>query len=148
MLEFHKASDARKFIFSGRAVFTAVSRKTGNHLTFQVKKAKTNNPGGPFYVKVRSGSIDHKWKYIGHAWFWDDERGADVIHGKEKADLPSDSLEFISAEWLLRNLTQNPESLLRRVKILHEGKCGRCRRQLTDPVSIERGLGPECAGKA
>jgi hypothetical protein len=26
--------------------------------------------------------------------------------------------------------------------------CGRCNRELTDPVSIERGIGPECYGKS
>lgn len=28
----------------------------------------------------------------------------------------------------------------------HEGCCARCGRQLTDPISIERGLGPKCYG--
>lgn len=30
------------------------------------------------------------------------------------------------------------------VEIWHEGKCGRCGRQLTVPESIESGFGPEC----
>jgi len=29
----------------------------------------------------------------------------------------------------------------------HEGKCGRCGRKLTVPLSIETGIGPECASK-
>jgi hypothetical protein len=28
-----------------------------------------------------------------------------------------------------------------------ESRCGRCTRQLTDPVSIARGIGPECFGR-
>lgn len=32
--------------------------------------------------------------------------------------------------------------------MLLEERCGKCGRELTDPVSIERGLGPECFGKA
>lgn len=31
--------------------------------------------------------------------------------------------------------------------VRHEGKCGRCGRKLTVPESIDRGIGPECAGK-
>lgn len=27
------------------------------------------------------------------------------------------------------------------------GKCARCGRALSDPVSVERGMGPVCAGK-
>ena len=29
----------------------------------------------------------------------------------------------------------------------HEGRCMRCGAPLTVPASVERGLGPECAGK-
>lgn len=34
------------------------------------------------------------------------------------------------------------------LEIWHEGKCARCGRKLTVPESIERGIGPECWGKA
>jgi hypothetical protein len=30
------------------------------------------------------------------------------------------------------------------IEIWHEGKCGKCGRQLTVPSSIETGIGPEC----
>ncbi len=36
---------------------------------------------------------------------------------------------------------------LRSVRVLHEGRCGRCGRKLTVPASIDTGLGPECRGK-
>ncbi|HEY1187923.1 MAG TPA: DUF6011 domain-containing protein [Gemmata sp.] len=29
-------------------------------------------------------------------------------------------------------------------RVMHDGRCARCRRQLTDPVSIDRGIGPDC----
>jgi len=32
------------------------------------------------------------------------------------------------------------------VQFWHEGRCGRCGRLLSNPDSIQRGLGPECAG--
>lgn len=34
------------------------------------------------------------------------------------------------------------------VTVLEASHCGRCGRTLTDPLSIDRGIGPECAGKA
>ena len=37
-------------------------------------------------------------------------------------------------------------ALPKTVEVWHEGICGRCGRKLTVPESVERGLGPECAG--
>lgn len=34
------------------------------------------------------------------------------------------------------------------VAVVEESTCGACGRELTDPVSIERGIGPECFGKS
>lgn len=34
------------------------------------------------------------------------------------------------------------------VAVVEESTCGACGRELTDPVSVERGIGPECFGKA
>ena len=31
--------------------------------------------------------------------------------------------------------------------VRHDGRCGRCGRQLTVPSSIDKGIGPECATK-
>jgi len=31
------------------------------------------------------------------------------------------------------------------IEIWHEGRCGKCGRQLTVPSSIESGIGPECS---
>lgn len=34
------------------------------------------------------------------------------------------------------------------VAVVEESTCGACGRELTDPVSVARGIGPECFGKA
>jgi hypothetical protein len=39
------------------------------------------------------------------------------------------------------------ETLPDHFHILHQGRCGKCARPLTDPVSIELGLGPVCGGR-
>ena len=45
--------------------------------------------------------------------------------------------------WLLRHLDALPE----KCQFWHEGRCACCSRRLTDPVSIEHGIGPICRGK-
>lgn len=32
-------------------------------------------------------------------------------------------------------------------ELLHEGRCLCCNRKLTDPISIQTGIGPVCAGR-
>jgi hypothetical protein len=40
---------------------------------------------------------------------------------------------------------KNPQLLRdRKVSLLHEGKCCRCALPLTNPLSIDRGLGDDC----
>jgi hypothetical protein len=46
-------------------------------------------------------------------------------------------------EWAA-NALMHPDEVADQVDILFEGHCRRCNRVLTDPVSIEIGLGPTC----
>jgi hypothetical protein len=39
---------------------------------------------------------------------------------------------------------QLPASLYPKAKIMHAGKCCKCRRTLTTPQSLMNGIGPEC----
>ena len=44
----------------------------------------------------------------------------------------------------LANLLNHPERFADRLEFLFEGRCRRCNRKLTNPESIESGIGPEC----
>jgi hypothetical protein len=45
----------------------------------------------------------------------------------------------------LMEAIKNPQLLRdRKVSLLHEGKCCRCALPLTNPASIDRGLGDDC----
>jgi hypothetical protein len=59
------------------------------------------------------------------------------------------SVSFRSFQWLLKAATEWElgRDQYPNVEVYHEGYCGRCGRTLTDPQSIERGFGPECAKK-
>ena len=49
---------------------------------------------------------------------------------------------FTALDWTVKHLASG--SMPAQLELWHEGQCARCARPLTDPVSIERGFGPEC----
>ncbi len=132
----------RKFLTAGHAIFT-VSNPAGQHFTYKVAPPRQQrNPQQPVYfVNVLTGP-DNQSDYsplglINH-------RG-EVFHTKT-SKIGEDALSFKVAKWALE-LIWKYSDLPAGYKIQHEGRCGKCGRPLTDPVSIETGLGPICAGR-
>lgn len=136
----------------GRALVTVRSFKTGKHVTilFTGRKAK---PGGGYVSRATSeGRVG-----LG--------TGADVIEVRDTlADYPDNYVGRLytdSAEWRAGKAA-NGARVYAAEKVLAYAlgqaalasdiflatQCGRCGKQLTDPVSVERGLGPECFGVA
>jgi hypothetical protein len=68
--------------------------------------------------------------------------------GKFFADRHADAdrveAAVIAAHWLNKDPGLDED----RYDIQEESYCGKCGKTLTDPASIERGIGPECFGKA
>jgi hypothetical protein len=64
------------------------------------------------------------------------------VHTK-KTNISNEAPSILGLRWLLMYITRDkiPDT----IEFWHEGKCGKCNRPLTDPVSIKRGLGPSCA---
>ena len=131
---------SENFLRSGKAIFT-VSNGKGEHYTYRVKRKEDREDATKFvyFVQLLTGPNNMKdYTYVGL--------------------LASDRLEFIITKgsqttrqslsvkvfcWMLRILggyTTLPEGY----KIQNEGRCGRCAKRLTDPLSIETGIGPEC----
>lgn len=134
------AGAAREYALAGRAVLTVVSGATGSHVTFKVRRSKRD--GSPFwFVDARTGSQeiadDRKlWRLIGTI----SPRGyADA----RKPKLPAGAPAIRAARWFFSRLLGSTATI-EGVEVWHEGACGRCGRALTDPVSIARGIGPEC----
>ena len=135
---------ARDFILAGNATFTLKSMKTGDHYTYQVKapwdgsKFELDNPRR--FVSLRTGGDD--WTYIG--FFYEDRLNAGK---KGSANHPA----FKALAWFTGALPAaigfGQEIPADVVEFWHEGHCARCGRQLTDPTSIERGFGPDCAAQ-
>lgn len=130
---------ALKFITAGKAMFTLKSLKSGNHITFKVRKSK-KAMGPSHFVTVRDDADGiGSYSYLGTLW-----NGRDFNHGARSL-LPHDGEYANAARWLFTQLKQN--QLPARCELWHEGRCGRCGRPLTHPESIASGIGPECATK-
>jgi len=138
---FENAADALDFIFSGKAVVTLTSAATGTHFTFKVSE----KDGEVFFVKHLFGpdnSWNGDWAFLGFIRAKDGVPTSTLLAGKSgKPEAPS----FEAFNWTLSNLNRGgiPDALT----IQHNDSCGRCGRELTDPVSVATGLGPICREK-
>ncbi len=125
-----KNSDALKFILAGNSTVTFLNTETQNRFTFRVKKAKDKLL---FFVSVLSGP--DQYSYLGTF-----SKGR-YSHGK-KSCVAATAQSAKVFTYVIAKLIE--ETLPEQVQIYHEGKCGKCGRQLTVPESIDSGIGPEC----
>jgi hypothetical protein len=131
------------FLLAGRAVFT-VSNPKGDHYTFRIKKTESEWPKGSgkmqttYFVTVKAPGGKYPYAYIGML-----NTTTGGIKCTAQSIYTPGSREYDVAVWACQAVIQMkfiPEGY----KIEHAGKCGKCGRELTDPLSIERGIGPDC----
>ena len=136
-LQITDPKDALDFAFGGSARFTLVSKKTGDRKTFRIAKAKDDD--SMFFVQLLTGPDNTAdYTYLGFT-----KGGAEGLIAGRKGN--PNHPAFKALDWALRNLRGG--IMPGKLEFWHEGRCARCAKVLTDPVSIARGLGPECAGK-
>ncbi len=136
------------FMLAGNAHVTFQSRRTGTRFTYRVRTAKpregalrTETARGPsHFVAVLTGADnEHGYEYLGCVY----QRSA-YAHGRNSR-IAKSAPSAIAFAWVWSKLTggeMHPE-----LAVYHEGRCGRCGRRLTDPLSISSGLGPKCRGE-
>ena len=125
------------FLFGGNATFTLVSLKSHMRYTFRLRNKKNGNV---FFLSTLTGpNNDDDYEYLGYVG---PDIGPHLRAGKKGK--PTD-VRFKALDWFLRHIMR--AEFPHDAEFWHAGRCGRCNRRLTDPVSIARGLGPECAGK-
>lgn len=140
MSEGHKIEDASAalaFLLAGKATFTVVSEATGERFTYQVRNWKKAKYGTMHFVSVRTGNDYAKIGVVKDKAYFNS--------GGHNTDLGSDDTRTLGFRYIFGNLLKN--RMPPKAEIWHEGTCGRCSRPLTDPVSISRGIGPECLSK-
>lgn len=132
-----RIADVMTFLSAGKARFTLVSKATGVRFTYRVRAAKD---GRIYFVSVMTGpDNEHSFTYLGTLT----PDGLQFWHGRKSPILTSAPCAQAFA-WFHRSVVLKAD--MSKVEFWHEGACGRCGRTLTVPESIERGIGPECAG--
>lgn len=124
---------ALDFIFGGKSYVTFLNIETEKRFTFKVTKSKN---GDAFFVSVLTSP--DVYTFIGtcfNKWF----------KYSQKSDIGESAQSVKVFKYVIDKLKENTLSNL--VEIYHDGRCGRCARQLTVPESILSGFGPECMKK-
>ncbi|MFQ5339906.1 MAG: DUF6011 domain-containing protein [Anaerolineae bacterium] len=128
----------KNYILGGNATVTLVSKRTDDHFTYRVRRAKTregqNEADVPLFVSVLTGPDNQRdYQFIGTIF------PDGTYRYSYKSQLSTDAPSVKAWDWTWHNLNTD------RVEVWHSGMCSRCGRELTDPESIARGLGPTCA---
>lgn len=140
----------KSFFLAGRATFTVEptlefcqSHGIPQHFTFRVSRKSDKHPHFAYLLTGPDNGSDYT--YIGM-----------VDPSYPKALLLTKKSKFTDDTWAVK--------ILRRVlirifagegdaisaagwNVMHDGRCAKCSRLLTDPESIRCGLGPRCRGK-
>lgn len=136
-------NDIKSFVLAGNAVFTIRSKKSGDHVTFRVRKPKEDTP---FFVSVLTGGDNESdFRYLGTVF--ENKDGIKYVHGK-KSGIGKNAKSNKVISWFINGLKSANSKVNEQCEVYHEGRCGRCGRRLTVPESILDGLGPECKKKA
>ena len=127
---------AIEFILAGKAKITIRSDKTGKHYTYKIRKGD----GELWFV---SGLTERAvYRYLG-TLFPEGFRATAKSQHKKYRWL---AVNFEAFDWFWRKLNSE-KAIPPGVSLFHAGKCGMCGIELTDPVSLKEGYGPECRKK-
>lgn len=123
------------FFRGGNATLTVKNNK-GEHYTYKIRKG--HQPDAPFFCALLGGSNIHRYTYIG------------IYNPSKLLVFPSlkhgwtfDSIPVKVINWAITYINSGKE-LPAGYDIHHEGRCCRCGRELTDPESVNLGIGPHC----
>lgn len=137
-------ADISSYVRGGKGKFTLLSTKTNVHRTYSMYTPEDQNPllDRRLYVKFLNGL--NEFEFIGTIWEASSSKQLTFTLGRSvRPTLEADCVKGIL--WLVDKLNWNKE--LKGIIFFHEGICCRCGRSLTNPESIERGIGPYCASQ-
>jgi hypothetical protein len=142
---FTDAADAASYVTAGNATITLESRRTGNHFTYKVSRAKDDNgePSNRWFVGVLSGpDNDSDYSYIG---LIETKLNGCLFRQTAKARFKADAPCVRGFVYFWNHVERGhlPTDMI----VRHSGTCGRCGRTLTVPSSVTAGIGPECSKK-
>lgn len=130
----------KEALFGGKALFT-VSNGRGTHLTFKLRMKEGEYRGHAtktYFLSVKTSDSAYGYSYVGIV------NPADgLIKTTAKSKFLPETLTYKVANWAVQAVVRG-KLIPERAEIAHAGKCGRCAKKLTDPLSIKRGIGPDC----
>jgi len=138
-------SNIKSFILAGNAIFTLRNTNADTRLTFKFSEPNDSNKQKkvPVFASVLTGNDNvNDYKFVGTIW---QNQQLNYRHSIKSSITPN-AKSAKTIEWLINHVNDNRE-LPTFVEFWHEGKCGKCGRSLTDPISIDIGLGPICRNK-
>lgn len=119
-------------------LITLKNKETGNHRTFAVKVVRDGGLAGKQIVALLTGQ-DNESDYQGFGFV--EPTGIRVWKSKS-----TETFKVYAA--MLEQILglRKHDFAFNGIEVLASKRCQRCNRTLTTPESIERGIGPECAG--
>jgi hypothetical protein len=130
-----------EFLRAGRAIFT-VANASGDHYTFRIVAAGLEEDNPRWFAQLLTGpDNEHDYTYLG---CYNPVTGDVRLTAASK--MPEDSQPVRVLRWACK-IVRAGRPLPAGYAIRHEGRCGRCGRTLTEPRSLECGIGPECRRK-
>lgn len=135
--------DERTFILAGNAVFT-LTRPDGTHYTYRVYKARPYKSFTRETWFVSLGTNYHDSISLGRL-----KRAVlteHPVYGNSNSRMTGSASEatFLCFWDALDSLTGVGAT---QIRLQHAGRCCCCGRELTNPESIDLGIGPECREK-
>ena len=123
--------------------FTLHNTTKETHLTFRSRRPKGWTVNSPVLIDLMVGSDNEEsFGFIGSI----NARGFYKPSEKSKVEASRLAVANRTLVWLMTKLTTGQE-LPEALEIKGESGCARCGRKLTNPDSIDDGLGPICRGK-
>jgi hypothetical protein len=141
--KFQKKSEALDFIVGDNSLFTIKNIKTGNRLTYRVKRPKKiiDQNKELYFVEVLNS--ENSYEYIGCMQL-NQTNNLYFFKLTKKSPRPLDDAGVKPIQWLIKYLQTDGNELHPSLEIWHHGMCGKCGRELTVPESIKVGFGPHC----
>ncbi len=134
---------AGRMLEAGRVTVTFTSEATGQHITI-LAKARGKDPATDKWIATPLADALVVYFEVPNQGEWNDKVGKATRRAGFTPDPRADEARVFCARQLLRFVAGQP--LPAGLTAQESDHCGRCGRELTDPVSIARGIGPHCLG--
>lgn len=132
--EFTDPDKLKEFIFAGKAKITLQSKRTTRHYTYKIRR-------GDHQIWFVSRLSDEGYIYIGII-----RADGSFTFTSKTPHKEVGGPHTRAFNWFWYRL-QSSNSIHPMLSVYHEGRCGACGLELTDPVSIREGYGPDCRRK-